>query len=136
MGQEAMAIRRAACSCGQLNLTTQGEPIRISVCHCLACQRRTGSIFGAQARFERDKVTVEGSSKEYIRTADGGDQITFHFCPDCGATVYYQLGEVPDAIAVPVGAFADPGFPSPRISVYEARQHCWASVPEDVEHYD
>jgi len=79
---------------------------------------------------------VEGNSKEYIRTADAGNEITFHFCPDCGATVYYELDEVPDVIAVPVGAFADPGFPAPRVSVYEARQHPWASVPEDVEHFD
>jgi hypothetical protein len=41
----------ACCSCGQLQVTTTGEPVRISVCHCLACQRRTGSAFGVQARF-------------------------------------------------------------------------------------
>jgi hypothetical protein len=102
----------------------------------LACQRRTGSIFGAQARFERDRVTIEGSSKAYIRAADSGNEITFHFCPDCGATVYYQMEGLSEVVAVPVGAFADPDFPAPRISVYEARQHAWASVPEDVEHYD
>lgn len=131
-----MTTRNAACSCGQLNLSVKREPIRVSVCHCLDCQRRTGSIFGAQARFERDGVVVKGRSKKYQRTADSGNQITFHFCPDCGSTVYYELDQVPDAVAVPVGAFADPEFPSPRVSVYEARQHAWAAVPEDVEHYD
>ena len=45
-----MTTRDASCSCGQLHLTCEGEPVRISVCHCLACQQRTGSAFGVQAR--------------------------------------------------------------------------------------
>lgn len=46
-----MTTRTASCSCGQLQIEVQGEPVRVSVCHCLACQRRTGSLFGEQARF-------------------------------------------------------------------------------------
>jgi len=67
-----MTTRRACCSCGKLSVTTQGEPVRISVCHCLACQRRTGNIFGAQARFPNDKVNIDGESSVYTRTADSG----------------------------------------------------------------
>src|SRR5262249_4830119 len=98
---------KAARRCGQLHPTGEGEPIRISMCHCLACQRRTGSVFGVQARFPRDNVRVEGRSTAYVRIADSGNRITFHFCPECGATVHYELEGI-DAIAIPVGAFADP----------------------------
>lgn len=132
----AMTTRQASCSCGQLNVTTEGDPIRISMCHCLACQRRTGSAFGVQARFPRDKVSTSGRSTQYVRVGDSGGRATFHFCPDCGATVYYLLDGLPAAIAVPVGAFADPAFPAPRVSVYEARRHAWAGIPADAEHYD
>jgi hypothetical protein len=102
----------------------------------LACQRRTGSIFGAQARFPRDKVTIGGESSVYVRTADSGNRIAFHFCPDCGSTVYYQPADNPDVIGVPVGAFADPQFPPPRVSVYEASRHPWANLPNDIEHIE
>jgi hypothetical protein len=128
--------RRAACSCGQLSLSVEGDPIRISMCHCLACQRRTGSAFGVQARFPRDKVTIEGRSTQYVRTGDSGGQATFHFCPACGSTVYYEIAQLEGTIAVPVGAFADPSFPEPRVSVYEARRHAWVAIPEGAEHYD
>lgn len=131
-----MTTRQAACSCGQLGLEVRGDPIRVSVCHCLACQRRTGSTYGAQARFAASDVTVRGQSKAYVRIGDSGGRITFHFCPQCGSTVYYQIDAVPEAIAVPVGGFADPQFPAPRVSVYEARRHAWVSVPDGVEHYD
>jgi hypothetical protein len=116
-------MRDAACSCGQLSLVAEGEPVRISVCHCLACQRRTGGPFGLQARFPRDRVRISGSAREYVRTSDAGERRTFHFCPDCGATVYYVLENASDTVAVPVGAFADPGFPAPRVSVWESRRH-------------
>jgi hypothetical protein len=131
-----MTTRHAACSCGQLALVAEGDPVRISVCHCLACQKRTGSIFGVQSRFPRDKVSIEGRSTRYTRTADSGNQIMFHFCPECGATVYYEFGFAPDFVGVPVGAFADPSFPAPKISVYEAHKHAWAVVPDDIEHLD
>jgi len=106
------------------------------MCHCLACQRRTGSVFGTQARFPRDRVSIEGPSTQYVRTADSGNRITFHFCPACGSTLYYYIDDVPDTIAVPVGAFADPAFPAPRVSVYESKRHPWVGIPSDAEHLD
>ena len=131
-----MTTRRASCSCGKLGVVTDGEPVRISVCHCLACQRRTGSAFGAQARFRRADVEVTGPSTAYQRIADSGNAITFHFCPDCGSTVYHLPAAEPDLIAVPLGAFADPGFPQPTVSVYESRRHPWVGLPDTIEHID
>jgi len=130
-----MVKREAACSCGQLKLAVEGEPVRVSVCHCRACQRRTGSAFGLQARFARDQVQISGRTREFARTSDEGDPRTFGFCPDCGATVYYVLSAAPDVIAIPVGAFADSDFPPPKFSVWESRKHEWVTLPSDVEHY-
>ncbi|RKH54861.1 GFA family protein [Corallococcus llansteffanensis] len=134
-----MSPRRASCACGQLHLECTGEPIRVSMCHCLACQQRTGSVYGVQARFKREAVTaIEGRSTEFVRRGDeSGDPCTLHFCPVCGSTVYWELAKQPDVIAVAVGAFADPTFPAPRISIYEVRSHPWA-LPTgiELEHWD
>jgi len=126
-----MTDHPASCSCGQLRLVAHGDPIRVSMCHCLACQRRTGSTYGAQARFAADRVEISGRSTEWTRVGDEGHEIRFHFCPTCGATVYYLLEE--GQVAVPVGAFADPAFPPPRFSWYEVRRHPWVSVPEGAQ---
>lgn len=128
--------RTASCSCGQLVVKVDGEPQRISVCHCLACQRRTGSTFGFQARFSRENVEIEGASTAYERVAESGNTIEFHFCPRCGSTVFYRLEGLPDAVVVPIGAFADPQFSPPNVSVYEVSKHPWVTLPEGVEHYD
>jgi hypothetical protein len=129
-----MSKRTAACTCGQLTAVVDGDPVRVSVCHCLACQRRTGSVFGAQARFPKESVTMTGMSTTYVRAADSGNQVTFHFCPQCGSTVYYFLEGQEEIFAIPVGAFADPDFPPPVRSVYERRMHAWVQMPPDGEH--
>jgi len=126
--------RIASCSCAQLSARVTGEPVRVSICHCLACQRRTGSVFAEQARFPRENVTISGQSTVYSRVGDEGSCATFHFCPQCGATVYYESEGLEEYVIIPVGAFADPGFPVPTVSVYEERMHHWVVPPPDAEH--
>lgn len=130
--------RRAECRCGQLSATVSGDPVRISVCHCLDCQRRSGSAFAAQARFAAADVKLEGRSNEWVQTADSGNKVYFHWCPDCGCDVWYQGGGgLPEAIAIPVGLFTDPNFPAPWFSVWEERKHDWVEILGDaVEHFD
>jgi hypothetical protein len=133
-----VTTRHAACSCGQLRLVAEGDPVRVSMCHCLACQRRTGSVFGAQARFDADRVRIDGRHSDYTRLSDDEHEArTFSFCPDCGGTVFYRIPTEPEVVAVPVGAFADPAFPPPTRSVYESRRHAWVELPDSVvEHWD
>lgn len=130
-------MRTAMCSCEQLKVMCGGEPVRVSMCHCLACQRRTGSVFAVQARFAADQIRIEGKAHEYVRTGDEGGRATFRFCPTCGATVYFEIEAMPGVIAIPVGAFADPSFPPPRVSIYGARRHAWAAMPQlEIEDLD
>ncbi len=131
------AQRIATCRCGQLTATCTGEPVRVSVCHCLECQKRSGSAFAVQARWPHEQVVLQGGFHEWTRVGESGKPATFRFCPVCGATLTFASASMPDFTAVPVGAFADPTFPPPRFSVYEMRMHPWTSVSgEDVEHWD
>ncbi|WP_068077018.1 GFA family protein [Novosphingobium lentum] len=130
-------VRVATCRCGQLQATCTGEPVRVSVCHCLDCQKRSGSAFAVQARWPHADVTLAGEFTEWSHTADSGSRATFRFCPRCGATVTFAIAALPGLTGVPVGAFADPQFPPPAFSVYEARMHSWvAIVGADVERWD
>ena len=129
-----MPQRVATCSCRQLMLRITEEPLRVSICHCHACQRRTGSAFGVQARFREGSVVIRGNATQYVRTGDSGQSATFHFCPICGATLYYRLDSVEGVIGVPVGAFASAEFPPPTISVFEECMYPWVSLPADIEH--
>jgi hypothetical protein len=131
-----MVTRTAACVCGQLSLEVEGEPRGVGVCHCLACQRRTGSVFATLAVFAAP-WRVTGQAIEYVRTGDRGARFRFRFCPLCGSTVFHTEEAVGGgSVSVAVGALADPEFPPPRVSVYDRRRHPWVSLPAGVRAFD
>jgi hypothetical protein len=129
-----MDEREAACHCGQLRLEVSGDPVHVSICHCLACQRRTGCAFGMQAAFRGDQVRVAGRHSDFTRISDEADQRrhTFHFCPECGSQVFYTEPDAPDLVVVSVGSFADPSFPPPTESSYHFRRHHWLTLPDSL----
>jgi hypothetical protein len=112
--------RIAHCCCGSLSAEALADPIVILACHCLECQRRTGSPFQVGAYFLKEHVRTEGPSKVYVREGQEGREVRLHFCPDCGTTVYWDFVARPDWLAVAAGTFADPSLPQPTISIWEA----------------
>lgn len=127
-----MTTRTATCRCGQLKAMCRGEPVRVSVCHCLACQQRSGSAFAAQARWPSDAVEMTGEANVWERSADSGHRVTYRFCPACGSTLAYEIENWPGITAIPLGAFAGADKPAPAFSVYEDRKHDWVEITGDV----
>jgi hypothetical protein len=123
-----MSTRIASCSCGQLRIQVEGDPRGVGVCHCLACQQRTGSVFAALASFAAP-FKVFGKATEYVRVGDHGARFRFRFCPVCGTTVFHTEEGRDDYASVAVGAFADPSFPAPSVSIYDSRRHPWMQLP-------
>lgn len=127
-------IRVAHCMCGQLRARTEGDPEVVSICHCLDCQRRSGSPFGAGAFFDKSQVQLSGESKTFTRTGDEGRTATHHFCPECGGTLYWEAEARPGRIGISLGMFEDPRFAAPVRSVYEERMHPWLAFTIELEH--
>ena len=138
-----MATRKASCNCEKLSLTYEGpDSERISLCQCNECQKRTGSVFSVQARLPIEHVTIEGQSTTWTFPSDSGKPATFrscdsegatyHFCPECGSTVYWEIAAAPEVIGVAIGAMTDPTFPPPMISGFEAYRHPWAMTASDL----
>ncbi len=107
------------------------------MCHCLDCQRRTGSAFSVAVFYERDRVSVTpGTSRVFERDSASGHPVRFHFCERCGANVYWEPARLPSLVGVAVGAFADPAFPRPEQSVWTKDKHGWLTLPADVVTFD
>ena len=130
-----MSSRTASCCCGQLRIEVEGEPRGVGVCHCLACQQRTGSVFAALASFAAP-FKVFGSATQYVRVGDRGARFIFRFCPICGTTVFHTEEGHDASVSVAIGAFADPTFPAPMVSVYDSRRHPWVTLPQVTEAFD
>jgi hypothetical protein len=128
-----MGTRTAHCHCGALQALCRGEPIRVSLCHCLACKVRSGSAFSYNATFPADAVTTEGEASAWERTSEEGYRSRGFFCPRCGSTVWFEIERRPGMISLPAGAFADRDFPAPTMEVYGERRHSWLPPLEGID---
>jgi len=135
---------KASCRCGNLTATYEGPvPERRTLCHCNSCQSRTGTAFSIQARFPREKVKIEGESTTWTFPNEDGQEVTYrscdsggatyHFCPTCGTTVYWDIAAAPEVVGIALGTLTDPTFPAPVISAFEAYGHPWAMTAAGLE---
>ena len=143
-----MNSRRARCACGRVEVTVEGEPLMVYVCHCEFCQRRSGNVFIASAQFAEEQViSITGATSRYnglevdgvgaVATPGG---INYHFCSVCGSSVYHHnvMPHTGQRIyAVSLGAFTDDVFPPPTAEFFTKHRHRWVpAVPGAVQLHD
>ena len=126
---------KAECQCGQLSVELPGPSMGVVACHCIACQRRSGSPFGVLAYYPAEQLRIDGDAKRFERPTDEGNRFETFFCPECGSTVYAKAGKHPSMLGVAVGAIADPDFQPPVRSVWEQSMHRWVQMPGDAQHF-
>lgn len=108
-----MAQLCGGCLCGNVRLTTTGEPFRVGICHCLDCRKHHGALFFAAAIFPEHAVTIEGETCDY----EGR-----HFCPRCGSSVFARYG---DEVEVHLGALDEPNQFKPTYENWAIRREAW-----------
>jgi hypothetical protein len=80
-------------------------------------------------------VQSKGPHKVFVRKGQGERTLSFHFCPQCGSTVFWELDFRPNHVAVAVGAMADPTFDAPTRSVWEEYRHPWVAFDVDISRF-
>ncbi len=125
--------RTASCGCGNLTITTSGEPFAIIACSCLNCQRQSGSAFSYFAFYPEAAVSIAGERRVWRWHAESGRWLENEFCPTCGVSVFGRAEFSPKTIGVAVGCFADPNFAKPEGLYWASRRHHWLQFPEDIE---
>ena len=136
---DTIKTRKASCRCGKLSVTYEGpDPERITLCHCEGCQSRTGTAWSIQGRFPRTKLKMEGKSTEFEVPSEPGKLTcdcggaTYHFCPVCGTTVYWDIADAPDFVGVAIGTISDPNFSPPKLSGFESAGYPWSMNAADL----
>lgn len=128
-------LMEAQCQCGNLTAQISGFGAGV-MCHCKACQRRSGSPYGMMVYFSADAVEITGKATDFTRLADSGNEVTTGFCPICGSTMYLKTALHPDGIGIAVGAIQDWSPPYPVRSVFEeGNKHDWVTVPQSTQRF-
>lgn len=115
----------ARCSCGRLVVATGAPAQFIVLCHCRACQARSGSPFGAGVYYASDGVTTSGDPSDYARPTEAGGTLRNRFCPQCGATLWWTIDAHPELIGIALGNLVSPVPDFPILSLWERSRHAW-----------
>jgi hypothetical protein len=125
--------RTATCSCGQLSTTLKDDPFLVQCCSCTECHKVTGSAFSTASYWDQQQVlSISGEHKAYTRKANSGLNVTLHFCPVCGVTVFWYAEKNPGRIGVAVGCFDDLNFPRPIRAAFCRSKFSWVDFASDI----
>jgi hypothetical protein len=128
--------RTGGCACGRVRYRLTAEPLFVHCCHCLNCQRQTGSAFVINLLIEADRVELlEGKPEPVdVKRDDGGTQRIYR-CPNCQIAVYSEYGG-PRIRFVRGGTLDDPSSIAPDVHIYTRSKLPWVELPESVPAFD
>jgi hypothetical protein len=125
-----------SCQCGAITLTTHDKPRMMVQCHCLDCQKATGTGHASYAMFAENDVTINGEATKFSVATDSGSQMARYFCPTCGGRVYGINSERPGIVSIQVGCFEDHSWFSTQAVVYASRRNDWDITSDEVPNFD
>ena len=121
------------CQCGSVRYVVTTEPTRLVSCHCTECQRQSGSAFGMSFPVKKDSLTVTGLTKQFMRLADSGNEVTGVFCPECGVRIYHALKSAPGVVSIKPGTLDDTRWLRPELFIWMKSAQGWVPVPDGVK---
>ncbi len=130
------------CVCGNIRYQISGEPLRVTVCHCTWCQRRTETAFGIESVFNIAQVIfLGGTPTKYRHISDvSGRWLDVEFCPQCGSNIGLTLELVQDIRSIAAGTLDNPSWINagkfPFRHVFTRSHRNWSLIPNDVEIYE
>jgi hypothetical protein len=124
------------CSCGQVRYRLTAEPLITHCCHCLNCQRQSGSAFAINILIEADRVEILAGRPQRVDAPrdDGSTQAIFR-CPACRVAVYSEYGR-PDVRFVRAGTLDDPSRVAPDVHIFARSKRDWIALPDSVPAFD
>jgi hypothetical protein len=128
-------MSEGGCACGALRYRLASAPMFIHCCHCLNCQRQTGSAFVVNLLIEADRVELDSAAEPVdVRRDDGGVQRIFR-CPRCQVAVYSEYGR-PEVRFVRAGTLDDPRGIVPDVHIFTRSKVGWVALPADAPAFD
>jgi hypothetical protein len=124
------------CSCGAVRYRLASDPLFIHCCHCLNCQRQTGSAFVINLLIEADRVELlSGDPQPVDVPRDDGSSQRIYRCPSCQVAVFSEYGR-PEVWFVRGGTLDEPSAVEPDVHIYTRSKLPWVALPQSVPAFD
>jgi len=128
--------REGGCSCGAVRYRLGSDPLIVHCCHCLNCQRQTGSAFVINLLIEADCLELLAGEPDPVDVArDDGSTQRIYRCPGCQVAVFSEYGW-PELKFVRGGTLDEPSAVQPDVHIFTRSKVPWVSLPEDVPAFE
>jgi hypothetical protein len=121
------------CRCEALRYALTDAPLFTHVCHCLDCQRRTGSAFSMTTIVLRDDLRVTHGRTVMRATSPRSAE---HACADCGAVIYVESTAFPVSYILRPGTLDDTSIATPQAHIWVCRKQPWLTLGDDVPQFE
>ena len=124
------ALREGGCACGSVRYRLASDPLFIHCCHCLNCQRQTGSAFVINLLIEANRVEIVAGAPQPVEVPrdDGSSQRIFR-CPSCQVAGYSEYGR-PELRYVRAGTLDQPSGVTPDVHIFTRSKVRWITIPQ------
>ena len=127
----------ASCLCGSVGISCGVPTGPAAYCHCEDCRKCTGSAFNISVPFQAETFRVtSGEIGSFAKTADSGNELTRHFCRNCGSPLYTSSLRHPDVVYVKAGILDDPSSVQPVYQSWCQSRVGWATIPPGLRSYE
>jgi hypothetical protein len=128
--------REGCCACGAVRYRLASDPLFTHCCHCLNCQRQTGSAFVINLLIEADRVELLAGDPQPVDVPrdDGSTQRIFRG-PTCQVAVFSEYGR-PEVRFVRGGTLDDPSRVTPDVHIFTRSKVGWVTLPESVPAFE
>jgi len=128
--------REGGCACGAVRYRLASEPLFVHCCHCLNCQRQTGSAFVVNVLIEGDRIQfVAGEPQPVDVQRDDGSKQRIYRCPDCQVAIFSEYGG-PAVRFVRAGTLDEPRGVTPDVHIYTKSKVGWVVLPDGAPAFD
>ena len=128
--------REGGCACGEVRYRLTSDPLFTHCCHCLNCQRQTGSAFVINLLIESDRVELLAGEPQAVEVPrDDGSTQTIYRCPVCQVAVYSEYSR-PEVRFVRSGTLDEPGSVEPDVHIFTRSKLGWVTLPSSAPAFE
>ena len=128
--------REGGCACSEVRYRLTSDPLFVHCCHCLNCQRQTGSAFVINLLIEADRVEVLAGDPQHVDVSrDDGSKQRIYRCPTCQVAIFSEYGW-PELLFVRGGTLDEPSEVTPDVHIFTRSKLPWITLPDSVPAFE
>ena len=129
-----MAKISGGCLCGSVRYSTEAEPAMVAVCHCIDCQKQSGSPFSVNVLVPSAEIAWDGETRsQYVIKGDSGEPVMRNFCRNCGSPLATELPAFNDLAALKAGTLDDSSWVKPTVQIWCDNAQPWGVLDDELQ---